>query len=106
MKYLAIALLFPALANAETLEEVAASPKTFAVCKAADIASTAYLLKTGAGVEGNPFVAPLIAHGYFPLFLLSYGVYLLMQKYSTPVANITINGVTCGVAASNLLLIK
>ena len=89
-----------------SVEEVATSPNTFAVCKAVDIASTAYLLKTGLGVESNPVVAPLIVHGYFPLVVLSVGVYWLMTKYHNATANTVVNGVTCGVAASNLLLIK
>ena len=107
MKPLLILLLAtsPAFA-ATTLEEVATAPQTFAVCKAVDIASTAYLINTGIGVESNPVVTPLIVHGYFPLVVLSVGVYWLMQHYKSPTTNIVVNGVTCGVAASNLLLIK
>jgi hypothetical protein len=90
---------------APSLEDVAKSPNTFVACKAVDIASTAYLLRTGVGVEGNPIVAPLIAHGYFPLFLVSVGIYWVMTKFTTPTSNVVINGVTCAVAAHNLLLI-
>ncbi len=99
-----LGLVLATSANA-SVEDVATSPNTFAVCKTVDIASTAYLLKTGIGVESNPIVAPLITHGYFPLVALSIGVYWLMTKYHNATANTVANGVTCGVAASNLLLI-
>ena len=101
----AVALIGVKACSAGTLEEVATSPDTFAACKAVDIASTAYLLKTGIATESNPIVAPLITHGYFPLAALSIGVYWLMTKYHNATANTVANGVTCGVAASNLLLI-
>ena len=90
---------------APTLEEVAESPETFVVCKAVDIASTAYLLKIGGFMESNPLVAPLITNGVFPLILVSSGIYWVLKNYGTPSANIAVNAITCGVAVSNLLLI-
>ena len=105
---IALAMLFSSVVSAApTLEEIATSPETFAVCKTVDIASTAYALRTGIGVENNSLVAPLIAHGYFPLFLFSLGIYWVMHKgYTTPTTNMIANGATCGVALSNLLIIK
>ena len=89
----------------ETLEAVVTSPETFAVCKAVDIASTSYLLTHGLGVEANPVVAPLIAHGYVPLIALSVGLYYLLKWHNSPVVTGVANVATCGVAVHNLLLI-
>ena len=91
---------FPA--RAETLEEVTASPETFAVCKAADIGTTAYILAHG-GVENNPVVAwSLRVGGWAPLVFASIGIYWAMTKWGTPASNTVVNGVTCGVALKNL----
>jgi hypothetical protein len=95
---------------APTLEEVVTSPKTFAVCKAVDIASTAYLLEHGLAIEANPVVAwSLKIGGYAPLVFASIGIYWLMEKYKEAEGVRTgiaiANGVTCGVAVSNLLLV-
>ena len=97
-------------ARAVTVDEVATSPKTFAVCKAADIASTAYLLEHGLATEANPIVAwSLKIGGYAPLVFASIGIYWLMEKFKDePGAKTGIavaNGVTCIAAAQNILLI-
>ena len=105
MKFLIIVFLLLSLSANASVEELATSPDTFAVCKTVDIASTAYLLKIGVATEANPLVAPLIANGVFPLVLISASVYWLMQHYNNPTANVVTNGVTCGVALQNLLLI-
>lgn len=105
--YLAVCLVGVLLAAANafaapTLEEVATSPETFAVCKAADIGTTAYILSHG-GVENNPIVAwSLKIGGYAPLVFVSIGIYWAMTKWGTPVTNIIANGATCGVAIHNL----
>lgn len=90
----------------ETMETVVTSPETFAVCKALDVASTAYLISHGLGVEANPIVAPLLTHGYFPLITVSVGLYYLLIWNNNPVATGAANVVTCGVAIHNLSLIK
>lgn len=94
--------------SAGTLEDVATSPDTFAVCKTVDIASTAYLLEHGF-VESNPLVAPLIAHGYIPLIAVSLGVYWMMKHFKdqpgAKTATAVANGVTCLAATQNLLLL-
>lgn len=111
MKYLT-SLLFALSLSAQaapTLEEVATSPETFAVCKTVDIASTAYLLGHGF-TEANPLVAwSLRIGGYLPLILVSAGIYWVMDQHrgerDAAAPMIVANGVTCGVAAHNLLLI-
>ena len=45
---------------------------------------------------GVPWVLPIAA---------SYGVYLLLKKETNPTVTMAANAITCGVAASNLLLI-
>jgi hypothetical protein len=88
-----------------SLEEIATSPELFAVCKAADVISTAYVIEHGIGVEANPIVTPLIAHGYIPLILVSYGMYRLIKWLNNPGATLGANVATCAAAVNNLLLI-
>ena len=95
---------------APTLEEVATSPETFGICKAADVASTVYLLEHGWAVEGNPIVAwSMNIGGYMPLVFVSAGLYWALKHFKdeagVPLATGAANVVTCGVAAHNLLLI-
>jgi hypothetical protein len=92
---------------APTLEEVAESPETFLVCKTADILSTAYIIEHGIGYEANPLVAwSFHIGGYGPLILVSGLIYWWMKEHEDEkFAIVVANGVTCGVAVSNLLLI-
>ena len=109
MKRLALILLaVMALAVVEVPEvvtDVVTSPETFAVCKALDIGTTAYLISHGLAVEANPIVAATLAHGYFPIIAISVGIYFLLKHYNDPVATGFANVVTCGVGVHNLLLI-
>jgi hypothetical protein len=105
MKTLALWLLVIMSLGVTTVEEVVTSPTTFAVCKAADIATTAYVIEHGIGVESNPIVASTLAHGYIPIIALSVGLWYLLKEYNNPVATAGANVVTCGVALHNLLLI-
>ena len=101
-------MLLPALAQAApTIEEVATSPNTFAVCKAADVASTMYLINSGIGHEANPIMASLIGGslGWLPFIAFSYGMYRLISYVNDPIVTVAANGVTCGIALSNLVLI-
>lgn len=96
--------------SAGTLEDVATSPTTFAVCKTVDIASTAYLLEHGLATEANPLVAwSLKVGGWAPLVFVSIGIYWAMQKFKdqpgAKTATAVANGVTCLAATKNLLLI-
>jgi hypothetical protein len=107
MKLIAALLLGVAMQvnAAPSLEEIATSTDTFAICKAADVITTAYVIEHGIGVEANPIVAPLVAHGYIPFILVSYGVYRLIKWLDNPGATLGANVITCGVAVNNLLLI-
>lgn len=106
MKYLlALLILICTTAQAETVENVVTSTDTFAVCKAADVISTIYVIEHGIGVEANPVMAGLISHGYIPFILLSAAVYWLIKEINNPIATGVSNVVTCGAAINNLLLI-
>ena len=105
-----VALIGIKTCSAGTLEDVATSPKTFAVCKTVDIASTAYLLEHGLATESNPIVAwSLRIGGWAPLVFASIGVYWAMQKFKdapgAKPATAIANGVTCIAATQNLLLL-
>jgi hypothetical protein len=96
---------FIAQAVAQEVEQpIIESPTTFAICKAADIATTAYILGNG-GVELNPIVAWTLKAGYAPLIVVSLGIWLAMKHYGTPAGNTVINVATCGVAIHNLVQI-
>ena len=95
---------------AGTLEDVATSPDTFALCKTMDIASTAYLLEHGLATEANPLVVwSLKVGGWAPLVFVSIGIYWAMQKFKdqpgAKPATAIANGVTCIAATQNLLLL-
>lgn len=88
-----------------TMQNVATSPTTFAVCKAADVTTTAIALKSGMFAEGNGIVAATLSHGYFPLILISYGLYKLIDYVNDPVATATANVITCGAVLNNSILL-
>lgn len=104
---LILCLLLTGCATTQLAEvpAVVTSPETFAVCKAVDIASTAYLIHNGLAIEANPIVAATLAHGYFPIIAISVGIYFLLKHYNDPIATGVANVATCGVAVHNLLLI-
>ena len=104
-KTIAAVLLFLTTLAVAEVPELMTSPETFAVCKAVDIASTAYLLSQGGFVEANPIVAGSLAHGYFPIIVFSIGLYLLLKHLDEPKATVGVNVITCGVGIHNLLLI-
>ena len=104
MKKLMIVLAF-VLSGCATVQDVVTSPKTFAVCKTADIATTAVLLKSSAFAEGNGLVAATLSHGYFPLIAMSYGLYKLIDYLNEPVATTAANVVTCAAVVSNSILL-
>lgn len=87
------------------IQGVAESPETFAVCKAADVATTAVALSSGHFVEANPLAKVLLAHGYFPLIAVSVGMYLIIKHYNDSRLTMAANAVTCPIAAHNLFLL-
>ena len=90
---------------ADGVTAVATSTTTFAVCKVVDIASTAYLISNGLGVEANPIVAGIIGNGYLPLIAVSVLVWYMLTQVDSPAGIAVANVVTCGVAAHNLTLL-
>lgn len=88
---------------------VVTSPHTFAACKAADVATTAYALHHGAA-EANPLVAGILhATGYGGLIVVSglmvWGVYKLSKRAEMKPAVGAANVITCGAAVNNLMVI-
>lgn len=82
------------------------SPTTFGVCKAADVATTAYALNTGLFHESNPILKPFIGpHHIMPLIAVSLLMWWVIYELNEPKVTVVANGITCGVAAHNLLLI-
>jgi hypothetical protein len=59
MRALILALLVGGCAVLEPVYDVASKPETFAVCKAADVATTVGILKAG-GMEVNPVMHALM----------------------------------------------
>jgi len=90
---------------APSLEDVATSTDTYALCKTMDVASTAYLIDHGLAVEANPIVKPLIANGYVPLVLVSFGLWWVLNKLNNKPVTAVTNTLTCGIAIHNLTLI-
>lgn len=104
MKILPIAL-FIALTGCATAQQVAESSNTFASCKAADVATTAYALHTGHFIEKNPLIAPLVSHGFIPLIAISIALWYVVDRYDGPKATMAANAITCPVAGHNLWLL-
>jgi len=102
---LLLCLLLSSCAAIDAVRPVAESTDVFAVCKAGDVLTTAYAIRTGMFIEKNPLVAPLISHGYLPLIAISIGIWYLLDRYNNPAATIAANVVTCPVAVHNLWLI-
>jgi len=105
MKRLIAALLLISVTGCATIQPIAESTDTFAVCKAGDVLTTAYGLGTGMLVEKNPFVASLLGHGWIPFIAISVAMWYALDKYKNPTATIAANAITCPVAAHNLFLL-
>lgn len=105
MKRLLIALLLSSLMGCATIQPIAESSDTFAVCKSVDVLTTAYGLGTGMFVEKNPLVASLLGHGWIPFVAISVALWYVIDKYNEPKVTMVANAITCPVAAHNLLLI-
>ena len=104
MKRLLCLLLSLSLIGCASIKPIAESPETFAVCKAADIATTAAIIN-GGGHELNPIAKGLIGHSYIPLILVSVAIYYALKELNEPKLNVAANAVTCGVAAHNLVIL-
>jgi hypothetical protein len=102
-----LALLISGCASIpEGVKDVATSPETFAVCKTADVITTAVALNSGNFVEANPLLKGLIGpHNIFPLVAISVAMYLIIKHFNEPKLTLAANAITCGVAAHNLILL-
>lgn len=98
-------LLLSSLLCGCSLMPVLESSDTFGACKALDVVTTGYALSTGLFIEKNPLVAPLVAHGIWPLALVSIAIWWAADRWGTPETNTALNVVTCPVAAHNLWLL-
>lgn len=101
-------LILLLLSGCATLQDVAVSPNTTAVCSAADVATTAFALHHGA-VESNPVIKLLLKpFGIFGYAAFSgFIVYEIYEHYKEipPAEMGAVNGIRCGAAISNLRFI-
>lgn len=94
------------LTGCGTLQPIAESPTTFAVCEVADVATTAYALNSGHFHEANPLLKGLIGpHNFVPLITISIVAYLIIRHFNEPKITMAANAVKCGVAVRNALVI-
>lgn len=104
MRKLVVAALACLLAGCgtTTVRDVATSPDTLAVCKAADVATTAQALHSGHFVETNRMLVALGgAHSAFPAAVVGVVLWYVVKNAATPGATAAANGVTCAAAAIN-----
>lgn len=71
--WLVFLTIFVLLAGCATVGSAATSKRTFAACRVADVATTTAIIRSG-GVELNPIIRPLLAHGFFPFFAFEAAV--------------------------------
>ncbi len=96
------------LTGCATIQEVASSKETFAVCQAVDAVTTYAALTSKIGlVEGNPIMAAVLKHGWLPF--IGFKVFLVWAVYNadfSPRAQTVANVVACapGVWNTHLLV--
>lgn len=103
-KFLVACLIFTLFGCAQ-LKIAAEDTDTFAICKAADVATTGYALSTRRFVEKNPLVAPFVSNGVMPLALVSFVIWRTIAEINAADVTMAMNAVTCPVAAHNLWLL-
>jgi len=88
--------LCAALAGCASLPQAASSKETFALCQAADVATTAVLLGRGGFVEANPIMAALIKQGWIPFVTFKVAlVWIMYQIDASPPVQTAFNAVAC-----------
>lgn len=106
MKTWSVLLAILLLSSCATVQSVAESPTTFAVCKTVDVATTAYALNSGHFREANPILKPFIGpHHFVPLIAFSFALWWVIQKLNEPKLTMAANAITCGVSAHNIGLL-
>ncbi len=102
---LALAL---SLTGCATVQTVASSKETFAVCQAVDAVTTYVALTSKAGlVEGNPIMAAVLKHGWLPF--IGFKVALIWAIYNanfSPPAQTVANVVACAPGIWNATVIS
>lgn len=98
-------LLTTVLIGCTTIKTVAESTDTFAVCKAADVATTYLGVSSGKFIEANPVMAKLLSFGWLPFVGLSVGLYYWLVEINDKEVTTAANAITCGVAGHNMLLL-
>lgn len=105
MRYL---ILLLALAGCATATGIATSRKTFTACRVADVATTTAIIKAG-GVELNPLMRPLLAHGFFPFYAFQAAVIWFAWHFwddlTTPV-KVSANVISCWSVPHNAVVLK
>ncbi len=102
----ALALAF-SLTGCATIQTVASSKETFAVCQAVDAVTTYVALTSKAGfIEGNPIMAAVLKHGWFPFIGLKIAlVWAVYNADFSPKAQTVANAVACAPAVWNTHLL-
>lgn len=79
------------------------TPEGFALCKAADVTTTVLAVQAGRR-EQNPLFAEQTNRGnYLPIAAAGVLMYYVVRKINDPNFTATAAGLTCAVAANNLL---
>lgn len=105
-KLLASIIAAVLLTGCAELQTVATSPNTFAICKAADVVTTAVALNSGKFVEANPVLKPFIGpHHFLPLIAYSFALWWIIDRLNNPKVTLAANVLTCGAAGHNAVLL-
>ena len=100
---LAAIALCAALTGCASLPQAASSKETFALCQAADAATTAVLLGRGGFMEGNPIMANLIRQGWIPFIGFKAAlVWMVYQFQPAPNVQVAFNAIACAPVINNL----
>jgi hypothetical protein len=95
--------LCAALAGCASLPQAASSKETFALCQAADVATTAVLLSRGGFMEGNPIMASLIRQGWLPFIGFKAALVWVVYTFEfTPNAQVAFNAIACAPVINNV----
>lgn len=105
MRALILLLLLSGCAVLEPVYDVAGDKRTFALCKAADTATTVGILKAG-GAEVNPVMKALLGsapYNFIPFVAVSAALVGLVWWIDQPEVTAGASLITCPVAAHNVI---
>lgn len=104
MRALILLLALSGCAVIEPVYDVAADKRTFAACKAADVATTVGVLSKG-GIEVNPIMNALLGsapYNFIPFVAVSAALIGLVWWMDSKPATAAATAITCPVAVHNL----